>query len=370
MTARKMFSVSLTASAVAGVETGTTVVDDGAVESRHQRRSAFGPSPATTFGIVDGLEIAVAGVLALGREAEEEITCRTSGRSPRGSASRRRRWCRDRWSIPAPPAGPCAAIAAIDRAGLLDEGQVGLAVSGQRRGHADDDDVAVGQLAKNRPSPANRPAPHLVATAPLPERPRYRIAPPFNATTFSGSMSKPVTAKPCARNRDRQRQADIAQPDDARTRRLRADLAKQRIEYRIGDVQRPTYGCGGQLMPAGRIQVGAPGRVRQGTASRIGSRYCQNQSAYLALRFAGRHRVAAGRAVDEMNVVAFHRRRHDAGHQRGILPVQAVAANARPASRFRRRFSIFLRTSRRRRSSSSAHRRICGNPNFAKLRAL
>ncbi len=42
----------------------------------------------------------------------------------------------------------------------------------------------------------------------------------------------------------------------------------------------------------------------------------------------GRHGIAAGRAVDEVDVVALHRGGDEAGHQRRLLAVQAVAYNA------------------------------------------
>ena len=50
LTARKMFSVSFTASAVAAEETGTTRTTK-ARYSASATRSASGPSPPTTFGM-------------------------------------------------------------------------------------------------------------------------------------------------------------------------------------------------------------------------------------------------------------------------------------------------------------------------------
>ena len=51
LTARKMFSVILTASAVSSVDTGTAR-DTTAEYSISAARAAAGPSPATTLGIV------------------------------------------------------------------------------------------------------------------------------------------------------------------------------------------------------------------------------------------------------------------------------------------------------------------------------
>ena len=77
-------------------------------------------------------------------------------------------------------------------------------------------------------------------------------------------------------------------------------------------------------------------------------------------------RVAAARAVDEMDVIAAHRRRREAGHHRGILPVQAVARDALEAA------SADAASARApvpvcNRGSSAGHRRICESRNFHHL---
>ena len=54
----------------------------------------------------------------------------------------------------------------------------------------------------------------------------------------------------------------------------------------------------------------------------------ERESSSGGLHRAGRHRVAAHGAVDEMHVVGAGRRRREAGHHRGALAVRAVAHDA------------------------------------------
>ena len=71
-TARKMFSRIFAASATSGEETGTTASIAVAVE-RHRDLERGRVHPADDLGDGLGVEGLVAGVLALGREGEEEV---------------------------------------------------------------------------------------------------------------------------------------------------------------------------------------------------------------------------------------------------------------------------------------------------------
>ena len=71
-TARKMFSRSFAASATSGLDTGTTFADRGAVEGDRDLLRGL-VDPAHDLRDVLGVEALVAGVLALGREGEEEV---------------------------------------------------------------------------------------------------------------------------------------------------------------------------------------------------------------------------------------------------------------------------------------------------------
>ena len=87
LTARKMFSSSLAASATSGEETGTTLSIAARVERRPPPRATAASMPPTTLGMVWVLKSAVARVLALGREGEEEVLPALRARSPRGRGS-------------------------------------------------------------------------------------------------------------------------------------------------------------------------------------------------------------------------------------------------------------------------------------------
>ena len=98
-------------------ETGTTLIDDRAVERDGQRRSASASTPPTTFGNVSRAEVRVAGIFALRREGEEEVLAAPAARS----ASRMRlqhlaRSCRDRSSISSTTSCPRRRCGAIVRA--------------------------------------------------------------------------------------------------------------------------------------------------------------------------------------------------------------------------------------------------------------
>ena len=99
LTARNVFSSSLTISATRVELTGTTVSTIDAVQS------ATASSVLAASDAADDLRdrsasctCALPGIDALGRKREEEIDVRLQARSPRASAARLRRSCPDRSS--------------------------------------------------------------------------------------------------------------------------------------------------------------------------------------------------------------------------------------------------------------------------------
>ena len=73
LTARNVFSSSLTISATRVELTGTIVSIDAAVERRRRAARTPASTPPTTFGMLRVWNVRVARIDALGREREEEI---------------------------------------------------------------------------------------------------------------------------------------------------------------------------------------------------------------------------------------------------------------------------------------------------------
>ncbi len=198
-TARNVFSSSLTISATRVELTGTTVVDDRAVQRGRPPRCSPGPTPPTTFGMFAVVNCALPGIDALGREREEEVDVRLqpAGLEHRlhhfvGRARIGRRLEDD--ELP----GLSVRRHRVDR--LHDVGQVGILRLAQRRRHADVDGVHGAELGHvgggaQRAGCRRRPPRSLV-------RDVGDVAPAGVdlRRSSTASTSKPVTSKPACAN--------------------------------------------------------------------------------------------------------------------------------------------------------------------------
>ena len=178
---------------------------DRAVEAR--RRQA-----ADDLRRVAQRVVGAAGVDPLGREGDVEVACRRPGPTPRAAAPAARAWCRGRSSTRAPPAGPRAAPRPARCRPTTSGPRSGSRLRGQRRGHGDQHRVAVGQVARSRCSAAEALADRRAAARRGCPRCSSRRAERGHAARVGVDADHVVAL---LGERDGQRQADVAEPDDA-----------------------------------------------------------------------------------------------------------------------------------------------------------
>ncbi len=187
-----------------------------------------------TLGIVADLEFLVAGVLPLGGKADKKIG---SGFQPAlfeydlhhivGGAGIGRRFENDQL--------PAAEMARNDACGIPDERKVRITVSGQRRRHADDDDVALFEFGELRRGV--KPAVGELRGKRI-RRHGFDVGPSgVQRDDFFRVDVEAGYRESCAGDRHGQRQSDIAKADNPSPGLARRDLFQEAFIGRLKGVQ-------------------------------------------------------------------------------------------------------------------------------------
>ena len=223
-----MFSVSLTASAVAVRGNRNDGLDHALVEGLHKRRRVNAVA-CHDLGDRRDFKAAVAGILAFGREAEEEIYLRLQAGLFQygldhvvGGAGIGGRFQHDQL------AG--AQMLGDGACRVRDKGEIRLTVFRQRRRNADDDDIADGKFGKIR-SGAEPSARHLAGKGCRRHRLDIGLA-VVQALDLLGFDVEAGNREAGACDRNRQRQPDIAQSDHADLRGARRNPVQKTVIYR------------------------------------------------------------------------------------------------------------------------------------------
>ena len=213
LTARNVFSSSFTISAACGELTGTTCSIAAAVERARELASTSASTPPTTFGTLRVLNCRIARIDALGREREEEID---AGLQPArfehrldellGRAGIGRRFEDDEHARMQVRGDH------LDR--RHDVRHVGILRLPQRRRHADVDRVELRDDARSRSSRSGVRSATRRATSSVGTSGMYDV-PCIDRIDLSCIEIDAGRSEPGARELDGERQADVAEADDA-----------------------------------------------------------------------------------------------------------------------------------------------------------